>query len=101
MGVARKGQAVGEGGQGTRAGPCALAIACQTLSDGAKGQVDDWHRARWEIELFFLVLKESCPVERLLVARFDPLSQDTIATIEGASIMQLEVWTDRFLAAKN
>ena len=25
----------------------------------------DWYRARWEIELFFLVLKEGCRVERL------------------------------------
>ena len=25
----------------------------------------DWYRARWEIELFFLILKEGCRVERL------------------------------------
>ncbi|MDP3375686.1 MAG: IS4 family transposase, partial [Hydrogenophaga sp.] len=25
----------------------------------------DWYRARWEIELFFLMLKECCRVERL------------------------------------
>jgi IS4 transposase len=25
----------------------------------------DWYRARWEIELFFLVLKEGCRVEQL------------------------------------
>lgn len=25
----------------------------------------DWYRARWEIELFFLVLKEDCRIERL------------------------------------
>ena len=25
----------------------------------------DWYRARWEVELFFLILKESCRVERL------------------------------------
>ncbi|WP_305847118.1 IS4 family transposase, partial [Zoogloea sp. LCSB751] len=28
----------------------------------------DWYRARWEIELFFLVLKEGCRVERLQLA---------------------------------
>ncbi|MDD2609468.1 MAG: Rpn family recombination-promoting nuclease/putative transposase [Giesbergeria sp.] len=38
-------------------------------------------------------------LQRLLVARFGPLSQETIATIEGASTTQLEAWTDRFLAA--
>ena len=38
-------------------------------------------------------------LQRLLVARFGPLSQETIATIESASTVQLEAWTDRFLAA--
>lgn len=33
-----------------------LAQACELI---------DWYRARWEIELFFLVLKEGCRVERL------------------------------------
>ena len=28
----------------------------------------DWYRARWEIELFFQVLKEGCYVERLQLA---------------------------------
>lgn len=28
----------------------------------------DWYRARWEVELFFLVLKEGCRVERLQLA---------------------------------
>ena len=28
----------------------------------------NWYRARWEIELFFLVLKEGCRVERLQLA---------------------------------
>jgi IS4 transposase len=28
----------------------------------------EWYRARWEIELFFLVLKEGCRVERLQLA---------------------------------
>ena len=28
----------------------------------------DWYRARWEIELFFLILKEGCQVERLQLA---------------------------------
>ena len=25
----------------------------------------DWYRARWEIEMFFLILKEGCKVEQL------------------------------------
>ena len=33
----------------------------------------DWYRARWEIELFFLVLKEGCRVERLQLADTDRL----------------------------
>lgn len=33
----------------------------------------DWYRARWEIELLFLVLKEGCRVERLQLAHKDRL----------------------------
>jgi hypothetical protein len=32
-----------------------------------------WYRARWEIELFFLVLKEGCRVERLQLGHVDRL----------------------------
>lgn len=31
----------------------------------------DWYRARWEIELFFMVLKEGCRVERLQLSNAD------------------------------
>ena len=31
----------------------------------------DWYRARWEIEMFFLVLKEGCRVERLQLSDVD------------------------------
>ena len=34
----------------------------------AAAELIDWYRARWEIELFFLVLKEGCRVERLQLA---------------------------------
>ena len=44
--------------------PEALAAAVELL---------DWYRARWEIELFFLVLKEGCRVERLQLADTDRL----------------------------
>lgn len=33
----------------------------------------DWYRARWEIELFFLVLKEGCRVEQLQLGDTDRL----------------------------
>ena len=33
----------------------------------------DWYRARWEIEMFFLVLKEGCRVERLQLGEIDKL----------------------------
>jgi hypothetical protein len=33
----------------------------------------DWYRARWEIELLFLVLKEGCRVERLQLGHIDRL----------------------------
>ena len=33
----------------------------------------DWYRARWEIELFFLILKEGCRVERLQLGDKDRL----------------------------
>ena len=34
----------------------------------AAAELIDWYRARWEIELFFLILKEGCRVERLQLA---------------------------------
>jgi hypothetical protein len=33
----------------------------------------DWYRSRWEIELFFLILKEGCRVERLQLSDKDRL----------------------------
>jgi hypothetical protein len=33
----------------------------------------DWYRARWEIELFFLVLKEGCRVEQSQLSRIERL----------------------------
>ena len=40
----------------------------ETPSLEAAAELIDWYRARWEIELFFLVLKEGCRVERLQLA---------------------------------
>jgi hypothetical protein len=36
-------------------------------------QVLEWYRARWEIELLFLVLKEGCRVERLQLSTLERL----------------------------
>lgn len=37
--------------------------AVQTLEQAV--ELIDWYRARWEIELFFLILKEGCRIEAL------------------------------------
>lgn len=42
-----------------------------TLEQAA--ELIDWYRARWEIELLFLVLKEGCRVERLQLTHIDRL----------------------------
>ena len=43
----------------------------QTLEQAS--ELIDWYRARWEIELFFLILKEGCRVERLQLGDKDRL----------------------------
>lgn len=43
----------------------------QTLEQAS--ELVDWYRARWEIELLFLVLKEGCRVERLQLMHIDRL----------------------------
>ena len=43
----------------------------QTLEQAA--ELIEWYRARWEIELLFLVLKEGCQVERLQLGHVDRL----------------------------
>jgi Transposase Tn5 dimerisation domain/Transposase DNA-binding len=45
--------------------------AVQTLEQAA--ELVEWYRARWEIELLFLVLKEGCRVERLQIGHIDRL----------------------------
>lgn len=49
----------------------------------AVGELIDWYRARWEIELLFLVLKEGCRVEALQLA--------TMQRIERALVLFLVV----------
>ena len=39
-------------------------------------------------------------LQRLLVARFGPLSQQTLAALQSADSQQLETWTDRLLSAR-
>lgn len=40
-------------------------------------------------------------LQRLLIARFGPLSQATLAQLAAASVAELETWTDRFLNARS
>jgi hypothetical protein len=53
---------------------CWRLLTNRTVS-GLKEAVEllDWYRARWEIELFFRVLKEGCRVEHLQLADIDRL----------------------------
>jgi len=41
----------------------------QTLKDAV--ELIDWYRIRWEIELFFLILKEGCRVETLQLGHIE------------------------------
>jgi hypothetical protein len=41
----------------------------------AAAELVDWYRARWEIELFFLVLKQGCRVEALQLATVERLEK--------------------------
>lgn len=43
--------------------------AATTLEEAV--ELIDWYRARWEIEMFFLVLKEGCRVEQLQLSDID------------------------------
>ena len=43
---------------------------------------------------------EARVLQRLLVARFGPLSHQTLAALGSADSQQLEAWTDRLLAAR-
>jgi hypothetical protein len=45
--------------------------AASTLEQAC--ELIDWYRTRWEIELFFLVLKEGCRVERLQLGNIQRL----------------------------
>lgn len=41
----------------------------RTLEEGV--ELIDWYRARWEIELFFLILKEGCRIEALQLGHIE------------------------------
>lgn len=45
--------------------------AAGTLAEAA--ELIDWYRARWEIELFFLVLKEGCRIEAMQLGHIERL----------------------------
>ncbi|MDD2610366.1 MAG: hypothetical protein PHX60_11905 [Giesbergeria sp.] len=40
-------------------------------------------------------------LQRLLVARFDPLGAATLADVEQANLQQLELWFDRAITARS
>jgi len=46
-------------------------LAVSSLQDSA--ELIDWYRARWEIELFFLILNEGCRVEQLQLGNIEQL----------------------------
>lgn len=48
-----------------------------------------------------IVQGEARLLQRLLIARFGPLSQATLAQLAAASAVELETWTDRFLNARS
>ena len=52
---------------GASASCCRPGVGAKVAPSNKKqaSELIDWYRARWEIELFFLILKEGCRVERL------------------------------------
>jgi hypothetical protein len=47
----------------------------QVTDFDAVAELVDWYRARWEIELFFLVLKQGCRVEALQLSRIERIEK--------------------------
>ena len=47
--------------------------AAPTLEDAI--ELIDWYRARWEIEIYFNVLKNGCKVEALQLSAIDRIEQ--------------------------
>ena len=79
----------------------------------------DWYRARWEIELFFLILKEGCRVESLQLGDKDRLESAlaiymviawrinrlmrlvrTVPDLEAALVFEPDEWRAAFILNK-
>ena len=79
----------------------------------------DWYRARWEIELLFLVLKEGCRVEALQLATMERLERAlalflvvawriarlmrlgrTVPELDAALLLEPEEWQAAYILAK-
>jgi hypothetical protein len=89
----------------------------ETLDEVA--QSIDWYRARWEIELLFLVLKEGCRVEALQLATIQRLERAlalflvvawriarlmrlgrTVPDLDAALLLEPEEWQAAYILAK-
>ncbi|AVO50347.1 transposase [Melaminivora suipulveris] len=65
-----------------------------------KGRTEGRQEGRQEGRMQGRVEGEARLLQRLLVARFGPLSQQTLAALQSADSQQLETWTDRLLSAR-
>lgn len=82
-------------------------------------ELTDWYRARWEIELLFLVLKEGCRVEALQLATMERIERAlalflvvawriarlmrlgrTLPDLDVASLLEPEEWQAAYILAK-
>lgn len=61
------------GGQAGAVAPAEQPAGQHRWSRPAGCELVDWYRARWEIELLFLILKKGCRVERLQLSDRDRL----------------------------
>lgn len=89
----------------------------ETLADAA--QRIDWYRARWEIEMLFLVLKEGCRVEALQLSTVERLERAfalflivswriarlmrlgrTLPDLDASLLFETEEWQAAYILAK-
>jgi len=85
----------------------------------AVAELIDWYRARWEIELLFLVLKEGCRVEALQLATMERIERAlalflvvawriarlmrlgrTVPDLDAALLLEPEEWQAAYILAK-
>jgi len=85
----------------------------------AVAELIDWYRARWEIELLFLVLKEGCRVEALQLATMQRIERAlalflvvawriarlmrlgrTVPDLDAALLLEPEEWQAAYILAK-